>query len=221
VAAREAICVEMEALRVPGGADTDSAPPADLATRVRALRAKWQQEIAARGVDPERAQALDRRFADAVAAVLARWPAAFAGSELDPDANRKRLESLVKRIEDLANSVAGPSVTADENLSPTTRLAAMLKEALAANTIGGKAETDNRLRAAAEEVRQAQATWSRVGMVPDDVRRPLLERFQGACRRIMERAPKTQAPPRGFSGSGRSGASGGSGRASGSGGSGR
>ena len=58
----------------------------------------------------------------------------------------------------------------------------MLKEALAANTIGGKVEDDSRWRAAAEDVRQAQASWSRIGPVPDDVRRPLADRFQRACR---------------------------------------
>ena len=45
------------------------------------------------------------------------------------------------------------------------RLAAMLKEALAANTIGGKVDDDSRWRAAAEDVRQAQAAWSRLGPV--------------------------------------------------------
>ena len=51
----------------------------------------------------------------------------------------------------------------------------MLKEALAANTIGGKVDEESRLRAAAEEVRQAQASWARIGPVPDDVRRALTD----------------------------------------------
>ena len=42
----------------------------------------------------------------------------------------------------------------------------MLKEALAANTIGGKVDDESRRRAAQEDVRQAQASWSRVGPVP-------------------------------------------------------
>src|SRR5262249_8505944 len=78
--------------------------------------------------------------------------------------------------------------TADASLSPTTRLAAMLKEALAANTIGGKVDDDHRLRAAAEEVRQAQASWSRIGPGPEDTRRALADRFQRAIRRISDRA---------------------------------
>ena len=74
------------------------------------------------------------------------------------------MEALVQRMEDLAKSLGGPaSARADAALSPTDRLAAMLKEALAANTIGGKVDDDSRLRAAAEEVRQAQASWSRIG----------------------------------------------------------
>ena len=186
VAAREAICDELAAL-APAESDVVE-PPADLPAKVRALRGRWQQEIAARGVDPERAQALDRRFADAFAAVIARWPAAFAGSELDPDANRKRLESLVRRVEELAASIAGPAQPeGDAAMSPTVRLAAMLKEALAANTIGGRVDEDSRTRAAAEELRQAQASWSRVGPVPEEAKRALADRFQKASRRINDR----------------------------------
>jgi hypothetical protein len=103
------------------------------------------------------------------------------------------METLVKRMEDLATSISGPAAPAagDSTVSPTTRLAAMLKEALAANTIGGKADEDSRLRAAAEEVRQAQTQWSRLGAVPDEARRPLADRFQKAIRRISDR---TTAP---------------------------
>jgi hypothetical protein len=67
----------------------------------------------------------------------------------------------------------------------------MLKEALAANTIGGKVDEDSRWRAAAEDVRAAQASWSRLGPVPDDVRRALGDRFQRACRVITDRRPRT------------------------------
>ena len=65
-------------------------------------------------------------------------------------------------------------------------MAAMLKEALAANTIGGKTDDDSRFRAAADDVRQAQAALSRIGPVPDQVRRALADRFQRATRRISD-----------------------------------
>jgi hypothetical protein len=162
-------------------------PPPDLMAKVRTLRGRWQTEIASRGVDRDRAMALDDRFAKAFAAVIQRWPSVFGGSDLDPDANRRKMETIVQRIEALAKSIGGPaSAAADAALSPTTRLAAMLKEALAANTIGGKADDDSRLRAAGDEVRQAQATLSRIGPVPDQVRRALADRFQRATRRISD-----------------------------------
>ncbi len=193
VAAREAICAELEALAsspvanesasAPEGPEATPAPEGLVAT-VRALRGRWQQELAARGVEREQAIALDRRFADAFARVIARWPAAFAGTEMDPDANRKQLENLVKRVEDLAASLKGSS--ADADLSPTTKLAVMLKEALAANTIGGKVDVESRRRAAQEDIRQAQASWSRVGPVSEEAKRPLADRFQRAIKRISE-----------------------------------
>jgi hypothetical protein len=194
VAAREAICNELESL----AASSEPEPAADLVARVRALRSRWQQEVAARGVEPDRAKALDTRFAEAFAQTLARWPDTFGGTDLDPDANRKRMESLVKRVEDLATSLAASSgaSAAEASLSPTTRLAAMLKEALAANTIGGKVEDDSRRRAALEEVRAAQASWSKIGPVAEEIRRPLVDRFQRACRRITETGgnPRSSGP---------------------------
>ena len=192
VAAREAICAELAAFAQEPPERPEA--PADLLMKVRTLRAQWQQEIAARGVDPERARVLEERFAAAYAGVQARWPLPFAGTDLDPEANRKRMESLVGRVEALAKSVAGPTAdTADAALSPLspgTRLASMLKEALASNTIGGKVADDSRWRAAEEEVRQAQANWSRIGPVADDVRGPLSDRFYRACRFILDGAGK-------------------------------
>jgi hypothetical protein len=218
VAAREAICQELEALAAPvpspqspvpspapslEGTEPASAaqagespvpspqspvePPPDLMATVRTLRGRWQAEIAARGVDRDRALALDDRFAKAFAAVIGRWPSVFGGSDLDPDANRKKMETIVARIETLAKSISGAaSPGADAALSPTARMAAMLKEALAANTIGGKTDDDSRFRAAADDVRQAQAALSRIGPVPDQVRRALADRFQRATRRISD-----------------------------------
>jgi hypothetical protein len=207
VAACETLCADLEALAAPPpGTGADTAPPADLVAKVRSLRSQWQQQLASRGVDRDRAVALDGRFQAAFAQVLTRWPAAFAGTDLDPDANRKRMETLVRRVEELARSLTGAA--ADADLSPTTRLAAMLKEALAANTIGGKVEEESRLRAAAEEVRQAQGNWSRIGPMPDAARRELSDRFSKASRAILDKAAQAGklapagmagAPPRGGS----------------------
>jgi hypothetical protein len=194
VAAREAICAEVEALAaLPEGSE----PPADLLATARQLRSRWQQEVNARGVDPERARALDQRFALAFGTIVNRWPAVFGGSDMDPESNRKRMEALVAKVEALATSLSGPAnPAADAAVSPTTRLAAMLKEALAANTIGGKAEDDSRFRAAQEELRQAQSAFTRIGLVPEDARRQLTDRFQRAVRKVSERTHPSRQPSR-------------------------
>jgi uncharacterized protein DUF349 len=199
IAAREAVVAEIEGLADRPSDDAagspSDAPPADLLAKMRELRGRWQQELAARGVEPDRAAALDERFTAAFRRIVTRWSSAFAGTDLDPDTNRRRMESLVKRMEDLASSLGAPAAsTADADLSPTTRLAAMLKESWAANTIGGKTDIENRLRAAQDEVRQAQAAWSRIGPVPDEARRPLADRFQQALRRISDRVGKSASP---------------------------
>ena len=191
IAAREAVCAEVEAIAaLPEGSEA----PADLLATARALRARWQQEVAGRGVDPDNARALDQRFASAFGHVVTRWPAAFGGSDMDPESNRKRFESMVLKVEALAESLSGKAQPAAEAASsPTARLASMLKEALAANTIGGKGDDDSRLRAAQEEVRTLQSQVSRLGHVPDEARRALNDRFQRAARRIMDRARAKQA----------------------------
>ena len=146
-----------------------SETPAELLGQGRdSLRARWQQEIAARGVEPARAAALDQRFAaaferlrDSPARGIRRHrPRSRRESPADGSARR-----ACRRARGIAS--AGPSSTDDAALSPTTRLAAMLKEALASNTIGGKVDEDSRARAAQEDVRQAQASWSRIGPVPE------------------------------------------------------
>jgi Domain of Unknown Function (DUF349) len=192
-AAREVICAELEALAASTDTDSSDAPPAATASAtlmdtVRTLRARWQQEVAQRGVEPQRAMALDQRFAAAFSAVMAKWPTVFNGTDLDPEANRQRMEALVQRVEGLDSSLGGVAAAADASLTPATRLAAMLKDALAANTIGGKVDEESRWRAAQEDLRKAQAAWSRIGPVRESDRRVLTDRFQRACRRILERA---------------------------------
>ena len=190
VAAREAICAELEAAAVvEGGAEGDAVPvTTELLATVRALRGRWEHEMALRGVEPARAVALDQRFGEAFARVIAVHPQVFAGTDLDPEANRQRMEGLVVRVEKIAATLRGQGPAGDEAISPTARLAMMLKEALAANTIGGKVDDDSRLRAAQEDMRQAQSSWSRIGPVPDAARRPLADRFARACRAISETA---------------------------------
>ena len=70
----------------------------------------------------------------------------------------------------------------------------MLREALASNTIGGRAGEETKWRAMAEDVRQAQAAWSRLGPVPGEAGRELTERFHKACNRFFDQY-RRKVPP--------------------------
>jgi hypothetical protein len=178
--AREAVIRDLEALLPLQGTEAGEAPE-NLPAIVQAARASWQQapELP-RGLQ----QDLAARYHQAVGRLVAAWPAAFAGTDIDPEQTRKRMEKLVARVEELV-----PSQTA-KRLSPAELLAQQWRDRLAANTMsgGGKAvETeDSRWRAHEQEIRSAQAQWMRLGPVPAEVAGPLNERFQRACRRFYD-----------------------------------
>jgi Domain of Unknown Function (DUF349) len=189
---REALVVELESLAAPAGeGEAARAVPSDFLERVRSLRTRWNQTtpVVRHGADP-----LSARFIDALARLLTGHPEAFKGTELDVEASRQKMEKLCARVEgflaDAAPAPAGSQALAD-----------MLREALASNTIGGKAGEESKWRAMADEVRQAQASWSRLGPVPGDAGRQLTERFHKACNRFFEqhrrKVPPTQQPQRG------------------------
>ena len=172
-AGREALCAEMEALAPDG-----SPAPDDLATKVLALMSQARQATA---LPVKEEEELTRRLVAARNRLVASHPAGFRGTELDPDANRVRREKLCARVEALAASV--PS-EADENLAGEA-LARRLKEALASNTIGGRAEAEARQRAERAEVESARAAWKRLGPVPGEAGAALETRFNEACSRFL------------------------------------
>jgi len=100
------------------------------------------------------------------------------------------MQDLVTRVEKLAPAQDGPDIS---ELSPAARLATMWREALASNTMGGRVAEESRSKAAADEVRKAQAAWQRLGYVPEPARRELQARFDRACRKILDR--RTAAVP--------------------------
>ncbi|MGH9331879.1 MAG: DUF349 domain-containing protein, partial [Vicinamibacterales bacterium] len=130
-------------------------------------------------IPADRMAPLDARYTEALERILTARPDVFRGTDLDPEANLQKLEKLCARIEKLA---------IDELSQPTSSqaLAAMLREALAANTIGGRPSEESRIKAAIDEVRQAQAAWKRVGPAPGDAARELARRFHRACDRVFE-----------------------------------
>ena len=177
---REALVTEMETL-----ADTAStAEPAAVLEQVRSLRNRWNQStpVVRQGADP-----LSARFMIAVERLITGTPDAFRGTELDIEANRQRMEKLVAKVEGFLTEAAAPA-------SSSEALATMLREALASNTIGGRAGEESKWKAMAEDVRQAQSSWTRLGPVPGDAGRELSDRFHKACNRFYEQY-RRKVPP--------------------------
>ena len=182
--ARDAIIRGLEGLLPQNGNPVSDAPDSLYAT-VQQARASWQQ---APELPRQLQQDLAARYYQAVGQLLGTWPTAFAGTDLDPDVTRKRMERLLAKVEDLL-PVAQQRVQARQ-LSPTELLAEKWRERLAANTIAGSRAAEEseeiRWRNAEQEVRSAQAQWSRLGPMPPEIAGPLNERFQRAVRRFYD-----------------------------------
>jgi Domain of Unknown Function (DUF349) len=188
---REQLVAELEALATPDPAG-DGSDGAGLLERVRSLRSRWNLStpVVRHGADP-----LSGRFVSALEHTLVAHPEAFRGTELDVEPNRQKMEKLCTRVEAFLGDTAPPPANSSQ------ALAEMLREALAANTIGGRAGEESKWRTMAEDVRQAQASWSRLGPVPGDAGRALNERFHRATSRFFDmyrrKVPPQQAAPRG------------------------
>jgi hypothetical protein len=196
---REALVAELEGM-IPAAVAAEGEPPTaeraaapgDLLERVRSLRSRWNATtpVVRQGADP-----LSARFVGALERLLTEYPESFRGTELDVDASRQKMEKLVTRVEGfVADAAATPA-------SSSKALADMLREALAANTIGGRAGEESKWRTMAEEVRQAQSAFSRMVPVPGETGRQMSERFNRACNRFFEqyrrKVPPAQQTPRG------------------------
>jgi hypothetical protein len=137
---------------------------------------------------------LAARYLTAITHLVETYPTGFAGTPLDPEDNRKKMDALCTRVE---NCLAGEPEHAAAAASPTAILAARLREALAANTIGGRPNNrhaeDAKWRAAVDDVKDAQTSWRRLAPVPDDAGRELADRFQKACSRFFDQHRRRQA----------------------------
>jgi hypothetical protein len=185
--AREGLCAELEALLPPEGEAGE--PPADLVARVQAAQTAWRQ---AGGLPHDEMAALDERFARARDRLVLAFAPAFQGTDLDPEASRKKAERLVERVESVLAELA-PDAGADR---PKTaeELAARLRDALATNTIGGRAAVEARWHSASVEVESAQAAWKRLGPLTGETGRELAARFARACERFFAARPRLERP---------------------------
>jgi len=173
--------------------------PSDFAEQVQALRSTWQKSAPI--PTPGMRGLSDRWQAALTQAVLVR-PDAFAGTDLDPAAVVHRMEKLVAKAESL---VSEHCHVKESRLSPTEMLAARLRDALASNAMGGRSHEEQKWRATADLVKEAQAAWQRLPPVDTPEAQALGQRFREACRRLTEHvrrhtAGHQQAPASGAPG---------------------
>ena len=182
---REQLVAELEALAPAEAGSMNGADPSSLLEQVRSLRSRWNQStpVVRHGADP-----LSARFVTALERTLLTHPDAFKGTELDIEPNRQKMEKLLARVEGFLSEAAPPPANSSQ------ALADMLREALASNTIGGRAGEESKWRTMAEDVRQAQASWSRLGPVPGETGRALNERFHKAVTRFFDQY-RRKVPP--------------------------
>jgi hypothetical protein len=183
LAEREAICAELETLaQAPEGATPEAVGPAVL----EAL-ARWRRS----GPAPrEQAGALEQRFSNARDRLVEAHAESFRGTELDPYANQAKMEKLCARVEAHLAELA----PFEPGASPSEILADRLRAALAANTMGARAQVDARWQAAAADVEAAQIAWKRLGPLPGEAGRALAARFEQACRRFQAERPSSRPP---------------------------
>jgi hypothetical protein len=189
-AEREALCVELETVAAGLEGGTDSREPEMVAQQVVDV---WQRYQRAPRVPRQVHEAQEERLLAAVGRIVDPDPGRFRGTRLDPDAIAGRMEQLCAQVEDL---VAGHVSAVDIASAPPEALASILKNALAANTIGGRVDEDAKRRAAVGTVRDAQNAWRRLGPLADERGRALSARFHRACKRFYDLVPGAQNAPR-------------------------
>jgi len=179
LAERETTVASLEAL----AAATNGEVPANLAEEVQKLRSTWNRSVP---IPSAEVQILVDRWEAALAGLIQQHGDAFKGTELDPAAILTRMEKLIARVEGLVDA----SADTRPGLSPTEQLAAKLRNALASNAMGGRGADDAKWRNAADVVKEAQASWLRLGPLGSEASKALEGRFRAACRRVMDQVKR-------------------------------
>jgi hypothetical protein len=174
LAEHEAIVVALESLVVL------EEIPDDLAAQVQSLRTAITN---APDVEGAGATALYERWTNALAMLISRSPAAFAGTDLDPIAMRERMDRLIAKVEALLREKAPVSVTTDK--SAAELLAERLRSALESNALRARPD-EAKWRAAGKAVEEMQEAWRRLPWVPGNDTSVLEARFKAACTRVMD-----------------------------------
>ncbi len=164
----------------------DPNEPDAVAEKVNELWTEWKSL----GRLPDSGRDVQIRFEKIVSELVSKAPVAFANTDLDPTANRKKREKLVTRLESLVSDFK-PDESSPGEIDELEDLAARLKAALASNTIAGGKSRDRGQdwKEASLEVRRLRTNWLRVAPVPGDEGRVLGERFDNAYRDFFENKP--------------------------------
>ena len=175
---------EMAVRSVAADPDHSTAePPEDLAATVIEARAEWRRS---KPIPHSQERSLTTRFETAVTCVVERYPAAFSGTDLDPERHLAALERLCEKVEATLKKEAESQET---DVSPAEILARQLREALATNTMGARIDPESKRQADAEIVKRLQAERRALGPVPGETGQQLSERFQSACDRFFQQNP--------------------------------
>ncbi len=177
LAEHEALVVALEGLAALAVA------PDDLAAQVQELRARIANAPSIEGAG---ATALHQRWTTALAALAAQSPAVFAGTDLDFNAIRERLDRILAKVESLVEEDMPAAAT---EKSPTELLAARLRSALEGNALGVRPD-ENKWRAAEKAVDDAQTAWRRLVWLPGQTTDVLEDRFETACGRVRDQVKR-------------------------------
>ena len=179
---REQLVAELEALSPTDTRRHRTAPTRSGAARTGPVAAQPLERLdAGRAARRRSAERAVRRRARAALVDPSRTRSGARSSTSNRTARRWR--SWCERVEGFLNDAAPAPANSSQ------ALADMLREALASNTIGGRAGEESKWRTMAEDVRQAQAAWSRLGPVPGDTGRALNDRFHRACHPVLRSVP--------------------------------
>lgn len=187
VAKRAGLCTEMEAMAAAIG-EGDGVDAPSIRAQVQTLWTAWRQ---APPIPRDQVEAFQERFEMALGKVVAAHSDLFRRTELDFEANRRRKEDLCVQVEALATGRRSP---VELGAAPAATLATLLREALAANTIGGRIDADAQRRASREAAKELQDAWRRVGPVPGEEGRRLAGRFNAAIRRVLPADTRPSGP---------------------------
>jgi hypothetical protein len=178
---REAVCQTLEGMVPP----PETMPTSqELVHQVGELWQRWRQ---APGVPPQTLAPIRARFETAVTSVFAAYPEQFKGTIFDTEQTVRRMNQL---CDDVENVTKGVVPTAQLGATSAAALATLLKEKLAANTIGGRVNEEAKARAAFERIRHAQQAWRELGPVLGQEGHQLESRFHRAVRRFFEQHPQ-------------------------------